>query len=87
MPSQEITDNPMINKLKQHLLNELYTIIEFVLLNSTSQTKPLPKDRIQARLLSLANATDAKQSNITSLRIIDSYLNDKNTENLVKEAI
>ena len=49
--------NTMINGLREELVNELYKIVEFALLNVNSGVKGISKDDLEKRLAEVTSAT------------------------------
>lgn len=80
----------MANKFREEVIGELYQLIEFVLVNNAGKragTALPPKHLLLERLASLTNPSNTYQRNVTNLRILDSFLNEQNSEQLVKDAI
>ena len=69
----------MINGLREELVNELYKIVEFALLNVNSGVKGISKDDLEKRLAEVTSATQqnvgekkiSEGNNLTQLRLID----------------
>jgi hypothetical protein len=93
IPSNEASEkNPMIHRFREEVLSEMYQLIEFVLVNNSSRSKRAgsalpPKHLLQERLASLTNPQNTQQKNVTNLRVLDAYLNEQNSEALIKDAI
>jgi transposase len=82
----------MIHRFREEVLGELYQLIEFVLVNNSARSKRAgsalpPKHLLQERLASLTNPQNTQQKNVTNLRVLDAYLNEQNSEALIKDAI
>lgn len=84
-------DNKLSKNLREDLLESLYLVLEFVLLNNITNGRSgsalPPKHLLQERLASLTNAKNAIGQGVSSLRVLDSYLNEKNSSDLIKDAL
>jgi len=76
---ENVSANPLINNFKTQVLEDLYQLLEFVLLNN-DQTYPQSKEVLEARLATILNPKNKGDAKLTQLKVIDQYLSDINAE-------
>jgi hypothetical protein len=76
--------NPLIKKMRDDLLDDLYKLIEIVLLNNYSGE--VSKSVLQERYAAISSPVNASSST-ASLVFIDKYLAETNNKDVIKQAI
>lgn len=86
--SSATEDNSLVSSLRAELLQELYQLVEVVLIDSHDRNgNPLPKDLLEKRLADTLNPKNSNQDNSAQLRIIDNFLSEKENKAHLKAAI
>jgi hypothetical protein len=84
MSKADSKENLLVARFRDEQLKTLYQLIEVVLLNQKSGN--LTKGVLEERLAAIMTPKGGDQVK-TSLSVIDAYLNEANSENLIKEAL
>lgn len=78
----EARANPLVNGLREKLIEELHKLIEIALLKKNP--KGVDKKLLEERLAQLTNPGHAGSAGKTTLNVIDAYLSNANSEALIK---
>jgi hypothetical protein len=75
--------NTHIQDFRKDMLGELYQLVETALLGETEMTM----DALEKRLAQIVDPTNIRQDKTAPLKMIDSYLADKNGKRVLKATV